>query len=476
MTGSILYLLAPVTQWIPDIEQPAQKVELKLKLIWTVVTLFVFLVCCQVPLYGIMSTDSADPFYWMRMILASNRGTLMELGISPIVTSSLIMQVLAGLNILEVDLDDKEQKSLYDGAQKLFGIIITLLQAVIYVMTGMYGAPGELGFGLCGLIVVQLLVAGMITLLLDDLLAKGYGLGSGISLFIATNICESIVWNSLSPTTVNTGGGYQFEGAIIATFHLLLTKKNKVVALKEALTRERLPNLTNLASTILIFAVVLYFQGFCIDIPISHQSAPGATEPYSIKLFYTSNIPIILHSTLVSNLYFISQLMHNKFASNFLVLLLGRWETHPGTNRSVPVGGLCYYLSPPLSWAHVFSDPLHTVFYILITLGCCAYFSKEWINVSKQRPKDVVKKLRESGRQMNGYRNSEKIMEQRLERYIPTAAAFGGLCIGALSVAADFLGAIGSGTGILLAVTTIHGYYEQIQTEAKEGALLNFLR
>merc|ERR1712138_171841 len=116
------------------------------------------------------------------------------------------------------------------------------------------------------------------------------------------------------------------------------------------------------------------------------------------------------------------------------------------------------------------------VFYILITLGCCAYFSKEWINVSKQRPKDVVKKLRESGRQMNGYRNSEKIMEQRLERYIPTAAAFGGLCIGALSVAADFLGAIGSGTGILLAVTTIHGYYEQIQTEAKEGALLNFLR
>lgn len=399
------------------------------------------------------------------MILASNRGTLMELGISPIVTSSLIMQVLAGLGVLEVDMDDPEEKAMFDAAQKLFGMIITLGQASVYVMTGMYGQPSELGFGVCSLIVFQLFCAGLITLLLDDLLQKGYGLGSGISLFIATNICENIVWNSFSPTTVNTGGGHEFEGAIIATFHLLFTKKNKVLALKEALTRERLPNLTNLASTVLIFAVVIYFQGFCIDIPLSQQNAPGASEPFTIKLFYTSNIPIILHSTLVSNLYFISQLMHSKFAGNFLVMLLGRWETHVGSNRSVPVGGLCYYLSPPLSWSHVFRDPLHTVFYILVTLGCCAFFSKEWINVSKQRPEDVVKKLRDSNRQMRGYRVNEKSMKVRLERYIPTAAAFGGLCIGALSVTADFMGAIGSGTGILLAVTMIYNYYEIFQKE-----------
>lgn len=53
----------------------------------------------------------------------------------------------------------------------------------------------------------QLFVAGMIVLLLDELLQKGYGLGSGISLFIATNICETIVWKAFSPTTVNTGRG-----------------------------------------------------------------------------------------------------------------------------------------------------------------------------------------------------------------------------------------------------------------------------
>jgi protein transport protein SEC61 subunit alpha len=56
------------------------------------------LVCSQVPLYGITSSDSSDPLYWMRVILASNRGTLMELGICPIVTSGMIMQLLAGAN------------------------------------------------------------------------------------------------------------------------------------------------------------------------------------------------------------------------------------------------------------------------------------------------------------------------------------------------------------------------------------------
>ena len=81
-------------------------------------TLLIFLVCSQVPLYGIMSSDSADPLYWMRVILASNRGTLMELGISPIITSGMIMQLLAGANLIEVDFSLKEDRALFGGAQK----------------------------------------------------------------------------------------------------------------------------------------------------------------------------------------------------------------------------------------------------------------------------------------------------------------------------------------------------------------------
>ena len=139
-------------------------------------------------------------------------------------------------------------------------MVITLGQGIVYVLTGMYGDPADIGAGVCLLIIIQLFVAGLIVLLLDELLQKGYGLGSGISLFIATNICETIVWKSFSPATVNTGRGTEFEGAVIALFHLLATRQDKVRALREAFYRQNLPNLMNLMATILIFGVVIYFQ------------------------------------------------------------------------------------------------------------------------------------------------------------------------------------------------------------------------
>merc|ERR1711935_608597 len=197
-------------------------------------SLFVFLVCCQIPLYGIMTNKSADPFYWMRVILASNRGTLMELGISPVVTSGMVMQLLAGSKLIEVDQSLKEDRVLFSGAQKLFGMIITIGEAVAYVVSGMYGDVSELGAGNAILIIIQLFVAGIIVIILDELLQKGYGLGSGISLFIATNQCESIIWKAFSPTTVNTGRGTEFEGAIVATFHFLASRPDKIGALKDS--------------------------------------------------------------------------------------------------------------------------------------------------------------------------------------------------------------------------------------------------
>merc|ERR1711890_130262 len=145
-------------------------------------------------------------------------------------------------------------------------MIITLGQSIVYVMTGMYGDPSELGAGVCLLIILQLFCAGLIVLLLDELLQKGYGLGSGISLFIATNICESIIWKAFSPTTMNTGKGTEFEGAVIALFHLLFTRSGKVLALKEAFYRQNAPNITSLFATVLVFFVVIYFQGFRVDL------------------------------------------------------------------------------------------------------------------------------------------------------------------------------------------------------------------
>jgi len=462
-----LHLIKPFMSILPEVSTPERKIPFKEKILWTAITLFIYLVCSQIPLYGLKATDSADPLYWLRAFLAANRGTLMELGISPIVTSGLVMQLLAGSKIIDVDQGDKNERALFNGAQKLFGMIITIGQGSAYVFSGMYGDVKDLGFGNALLIILQLFFAGLIVLMLDELLQKGYGLGSGISLFIATNICETIVWKAFSPTTINTGRGTEFEGAVIALFHLLITRTDKVRALKEAFYRQNLPNVTNLLATIMIFAVVIYFQGFRVDLPVKNQRQRGQTGTYPIKLFYTSNIPIILQTALVSNLYFLSQLLYRRYSTNIFVNMLGQWrETGSSHGQSIPVGGLAYYVSPPASSAEIFADPFRTFFYVAFVLTACALFSKTWPEVSGSSAKDVARQLQEQQLVLVGHRPQS--LEKKLNRYIPTAAAFGGLCIGGLSVLADFLGAIGSGTGILLAVTIIYQYFEIFAKEQQE--------
>merc|ERR1740124_167776 len=228
----------------------------------------------------------------------------------------------------------------------------------------------------------------------------------------------------------------------------MITRSDKLRALKEALYRQNLPNLTNLLATVLIFVVVIYFQGWRVDLPVKYQKYRGQQGTYPIKLFYTSNMPIILQTALVSNLYFVSQLLYNRAPTNVLVRLLGKWQDAEGGGQSIPVGGIAYYISPPNSFAEVIYDPFHAVFYLTFILTACALFSKTWIEVSGASARDVAKQLRDNQMVMKGHRDSALI--HVLNRYIPTAAAFGGMCIGALTVVADFMGAIGTGTGILL--------------------------
>uniref|UniRef100_A0A0E0QQ62 Translocon Sec61/SecY plug domain-containing protein n=1 Tax=Oryza rufipogon TaxID=4529 RepID=A0A0E0QQ62_ORYRU len=370
----------------------------------------------QLPLYGIHSTTGADPFYWMRVILASNRGTVMELGITPIVTSGMVMQLLVGSKIIEVDNSVREDRALLNGAQKLLGILIAIGEAVAYVLSGMYGSVSQLGTGNAILIILQLFFAGIIVICLDELLQKGYGLGSGISL-------ENIIWKAFSPTTINSGRGAEFEGAVIALFHLLITRTDKVRALREAFYRQNLPNVTNLLATVLVFLIVIYFQGFRVVLP----------------------------------------LLYRRYSGNFLVNLLGKWKESEYSGHSVPVGGLAYYVTAPSSLADVLANPFHALFYVVFMLSACALFSKTWIEVSGSSAKDVAKQLKEQQMVMPGHRESN--LQKELNRYIPTAAAFGGVCIGALTVLADFMGAIGSGTGILLAVTIIYQYFETFEKE-----------
>lgn len=180
----------------------------------------------------------------------------------------------------------------------------------------------------------------------------------------------------------------------------------------------------------------------------------GFRQPYPIKLFYTSNIPIILQTAFVSNIYFFTQILARKFRGNILVGFLGKWQDYDMAGHQAPIGGLAYYISPPQSLYDIQKDPIHALIYTAFVLSSCAFFSRIWIDVSGSSARDIARQFMDQELIIEGQR--EDSMVKYLNRYIPTAAAFGGCCIGALSIFADFMGAIGSGTGILLAVTIIY--------------------
>lgn len=219
----------------------------------------------------------------------------------------------------------KEDRELFQCAQKLFGLIITVGEALAYLLSGMYGDLSDLGLINSVLILMQLTTAGVIVILLDELLQKGYGLGSGISLFIATNICETILWKCFSPITIRTEQGAEFEGCIIALFHFFMTKQNKMLALQQAFYRQNAPNLSNLIATVVVILIIIYFQGFRVELMMCSKKLRGHRQPFPVKLFYTSNIPIILQTAFVSNLYFFSQVLHKKFRNNYFVSFIGKW-------------------------------------------------------------------------------------------------------------------------------------------------------
>lgn len=118
MSGGLLYILRPILNLMPTVQKPQIENKFNEKMVWTGVVLFIYLLCCQIPLYGVIQTTGSDPLYWMRVILASNRGTLMELGISPLITSNMVMEVLVNAKVIQFDSKIPEDKRLLKCAEK----------------------------------------------------------------------------------------------------------------------------------------------------------------------------------------------------------------------------------------------------------------------------------------------------------------------------------------------------------------------
>ncbi|HMK83566.1 MAG TPA: preprotein translocase subunit SecY [Candidatus Bathyarchaeia archaeon] len=451
-------LFKPIARFFPDIKPPDRKVAFNEKIFWTVIALIVYFVMSQVPLYGVTPTGTNDPLGALRVIFASNRGTLMELGIGPIVTAGLILQVLAGSKMINLDMSNSEDRSLFTSASKILSVVMTIFEASAYILGGTYGTlkvTSEI------VILLQLVAAGLIVLLLDELLQKGWGLGSGISLFIAAGVASSIWWDSIAP--MGPMGDGHYLGALVAFGQSLVGRQD----LRAIFTRQQgLPDMVAFLTTVGVFMIIIYLNGMRVEIPVSYARYRGFRGKFPIKLFYVSNIPVIFAAALFGNIYFISQLIWQKYNStntNFWLNLLGKFVIQG--QQYQPSGGLVYFVVPPRSLALAIQDPLRALIYTLLLVAGCVFFAVTWVEVGGMDSKAVARQLLDSGMQIEGFRRSEMPIRQMLERYIPTVTILGAIIIGLIAAGADFLGAFGSGTGILLTVGIIEQYYQILAKE-----------
>ncbi len=462
-----IYLIEPISHLIPHVQKPKIPIKPNEKLVWTGMVLFIYLIYSQIPLYGIYKTQDADPLHYMRIILASSKGTLAELGITPIITASLIFGLLRSIRVIAVDPNVKQDRFLFEQTTKFVAIIMTIGQAFAYVKGGMYGPVNLIGFFNSILLIVQLVIGGIIIIILDEILSKEYGLISGISLFVATNISENLMWKCFSPFTVASERGIEYEGSIIAFFHFLITKKNKLEALRLAFFRRSSPNILQLLSTLAITLLIIYLWRFKTNVKITSKNAPGATHNLPIKLFYSSTTPIIVINMVISHLYVISQILYRRYGSSFIIKLLGTWAEKNG--EQVATGGIVYFVTPPKDFFEFITRPLKSITYIIFILYFSGWFTQTMVELTGKGPLDLAKALKNQGFFLEGIRENEKSIYERLEKLIPTVSFLSGMVIAALQILADLIGATGSGTGILLLVSTILQVQENTEEKSFKG-------
>ena len=453
MAGRFLNLFKPIGRVLPEIKVPERKVSFNEKIFWTAMVLIVYLVMSEIPLFGIPKS-ATDQFSALRVIFASNRGTLMELGIGPIVTAGLILQLLVGSAIIQCNMGDSQDRSLFTVASKVFSILLTGVQAGAYLISGMYGTIASTA---TIVIFLQLLAAGLVVMLLDELIQKGWGLGSGISLFIMAGVAQNILWQTFSP------GTGLFVGSLQATLAGSQTPLQWLVGAESG----AYGSLVGFLATIIAFMVSIYLEGVRVEIPMTYAGYKGFRSRYPIKLLYVSNLPVIFASALFANVFFFSQLIWSTQGrplpgQNILIDIIGQYDAS-GNNR--PTGGLAYYVTSPQNLQGVIADPLRALAYLGILVAFCAVFSLIWLEVGGLGPSKVAQQLMDSGMEIPGYRRSGKPIELILKRYIPVVTILGGIVVALIAGLSDFFGAFGSGTGILLSVGIIYQYYELLMRE-----------
>ncbi|HEY3362331.1 MAG TPA: preprotein translocase subunit SecY [Methanosarcina sp.] len=471
--------LEPFFNKLPAVASPEKHVHFKDKLWWTLGVLVLYFALANVPLFG-MSQNSIDLFESYRAFFAGASGSLLLLGIGPIVTASIVLQLLVGADIIKMDLSDPKDQAFFQGAQKFLVFIMILLEALPQLLGGYIqpdsGLASTLGVGLgviTFLLLIQIFVGGVLILFMDEVVSK-WGIGSGVGLFIVAGISQQIVtgiinWQTDSSSGLpvglipkwiyiaqNVGADYLFSGQGI----VFMLVNGGILAL---------------LSTVLIFLVVVYVESTRIEIPLAHSAVRGARGRFPVKLIYSSVLPMILVRALQANIQMIGIILSSRG-----ITFLGKFS---GSN---PVNGIMYYLAPihspydwvpslvkesfssygaaaPATWQiglHVLTDA-----FMLIVGGII--FSLFWIETTGMGAKPTAQKIFNSGMQIPGFRRNISSIEKVTQRYIPKVTVIGGAFIGLLTLIASLLGTLGSagGTGLLLTVSIVYRLYEDIASE-----------
>lgn len=501
-TRSSLYALKPLIDRWPAVRKPEGHVSFKTKLLWTTGCLLLYFAMSNIALFGV-SQQQLDVFANFRAILAGASGSLMHLGIGPIVTGSIVMQLFTGAKIIKLDLTKEEDKAIYQGAQKIVVFLFIFIEAIPQVFGFLNPDErflAEIGsFGARSVIIAQLALGALAVFLMDELISK-WGIGSGISLFIAAGVSQSLFQGTLNWQPVTQGLAYDPVsnppvGSIPMAIYVF-SQRNLASLVHGGgfeqmfIGNQAFPNpLLTFFGTIMIFIFVVYAESSRIELPLAHGKVRGARGRYPLRLIYASNIPVILMGALLANVNIFSLLLwQHPFFSKIPVIghawWIGAYEAGSGSLQ--PVAGGAWYLTTfrgltdwflPLFDNDVYGGyaaghawwqiVLKIAIYLTIFIGGSILFAKFWVETTNMGPHAVAKQIEKSGMQIPGFRRDPRVLEKVLERYIPTLTIIGGALVGGLAAVADMIGTVGqaSGTGLLLCVGIFMRLYEQIAKE-----------
>ena len=463
--------LTPILSKFPMVERPGWHIHFKAKMGWTLAILILFFALGNVPLFG-LSPESLDLFGRWRAIFAGERFSLTALGIMPIVDASIVLQLLVGAGIINLNLSDPRDQAFYQNMQKMLVVAFAALISMTYVV-GFYVPSQEiadlLGVSLEAirfLLFIQIFIGGMLIYFMDEVVSK-WGIGSGVSLFIIAGVSQQIIQGLINWVPDESGWAV---GVIPRWIELVQEGDIGTMILSGGITFLFQHQLIALFSTIGIFFLVVYLESTRLEIPLAHSMARGARGRFPIKLLYASVLPMILVRALQASIQGFGRMFYSRGIDIF--------GTYEGNSA---VSGLMYYLDPVYSPWDWFPSLVHSAYpnvagwQIAMRLGVDfafmaiggAIFALFWINTTGMGPKDVSSQIYRSGLQIPGHRRNPAAIEKMMEGYIPKITIMGGAILGLMCVVANMFGTLGqaSGTGLLLGVSIAYRLYEDIASE-----------